>query len=49
MKLVSGIANKILVAELVVYNKNSEKTCKVKRLLQLILPLHIVLLEKPTE
>ena len=39
--LIPGIDNKVRGAELLVYNKNSEKTSKVKRPLQLIVPLEI--------
>ena len=39
--LIPGIDNKVHGAELLVYNKISEKTSKVKRPLQLIVPLEI--------
>ena len=39
--LIPGIDNKVRGAELLVYNKNSEKTSKVRRPLQLIVPLEI--------
>ena len=41
LKLIRGIDNKVRGAELLVYNKNSEKTSKIKRPLQLIVPLEI--------
>ena len=37
-ELILGIDNKVCGAELLVYNKNSEKTPKIKRPLQLIVP-----------
>ena len=45
MKLIRRINNKGRGAELLVYNKNSEKTSKIKRTLQLIIPLEIDSLE----
>ena len=45
MKLIRGIDNKVRGAELLVYNKNGEKTSKAKRALQLIIPLETDLLE----
>ena len=39
--LIPGIDIKVRGAELLVYNKNSEKTSKIKRPLQLIVPLEI--------
>ena len=45
MKLIRRIDNKGRGAELLVYNKNSEKTSKIKRTLQLIIPLEIDSLE----
>ena len=41
LKLICGIDNKVRGAELLVYNKNSEKTSKIKRPLQLIVPFEI--------
>ena len=41
LKLIRGIDNKARSAELLVYNKSSEKTSKIKRPLQLIVPLAI--------
>ena len=41
LKLIRGIDNKVRGAELLVYNKKSEKTSKIKRTLQLIVPLEI--------
>ena len=43
LKLICGIDGKVRGAKLLVYNKNSEKTSKVKRHLQLIVPLEIVI------
>ena len=45
MKLIRRIDTKGRGAELLVYNKNSEKTSKIKRTLQLIIPLEIDSLE----
>ena len=45
LKLIRGIDNKARSAELLVYNKSSEKTSKIKRPLQLIVPLAIDSLE----
>ena len=41
MKLIREINNKVSGAELLVYNKNSEKTSKIKLSLRLIVPLEI--------
>ena len=41
MELIRGIDNKVRGDELLVYNKNSEKTSKIKRPLQLTVPLEI--------
>ena len=45
MKLICGIHNKVRGAELLVYNKNNEKTFKIKRPLQLTVLLEIDSLE----
>ena len=41
LKLIRGIDNKVRGAELLIYNKNSEKASKIKRPLRLIVPLEI--------
>ena len=45
MKLIRRIDNNVRGAELLGYNKNSEKTSKIKRPLQFIVPLEIDSLE----
>ena len=48
-ELILGIDNKVRGAELLVYNKNSEKTPKIKQPLQLIVPPEIELLGNPEQ
>ena len=44
MKLIREIDNKVRDVEILVYNKNSEKTSKIKRFLQSIIPIETDLL-----
>ena len=41
MKIIRGIDNKVPGSELIVCNRNSEQTSKIKQYLQLIIPLEI--------